>query len=207
MATARVAAPSSRAETRVITAEKARWRRRLKERRRALGPDRARLSRLAAWRAMSVIPVDRAPAVAIFWSLADEIDTSPLRQILEALNLPIGLPRMTGREQPLTFHAWRTGEPLIEGPMGVQEPAADAPSLVPDVMILPLLGFDRQGYRLGYGGGFYDRTLAERRATGRPLRTIGFAFDGQRLDAVPRGPEDEPIDIIVTDAQIYRRTP
>ncbi|MEO1016776.1 MAG: 5-formyltetrahydrofolate cyclo-ligase [Pseudomonadota bacterium] len=184
-------------------AEKQQLRAHLKGLRRSVGEARDRSSRLAAWRLLSLVPVDQSPIVALFWSLADEIDTSPIRSLLETLDLDLALPRMTGREMPLVFHQWRSGDTLISGPMGVQEPASSSNAVAPDVIIVPLLGFDCDGYRLGYGGGFYDRTLAGLRQSGLNPLSIGLAFDCQRVDKIPREPQDEPLEFIVTEAQIY----
>ncbi len=153
---------------------------------------------------MPVIPFEKFPSVAIFWSIADEIDTEPLRLILAALDIEIGLPRIVEKGEPLIFHRWQPADELVGGPLGVQEPSASALSFSPDVIIVPLLGFDNDGYRLGYGGGFYDRTLRLLRQGPRHPLSIGFAFDCQRLDRVPRESQDEPVDFVVTDAQIYR---
>ena len=86
--------------------------------------------------------------------------------------------------------------------MGVLQPPADSPQLFPDAVIVPLLGFDARGYRLGYGGGFYDRTLAALRHD-RPTPAIGFAFELQRVSEVPAGPFDEPLDRVATEEALH----
>jgi 5-formyltetrahydrofolate cyclo-ligase len=99
--------------------------------------------------------------------------------------------------EPLTFRAYTTGDDLDERTWGIREPKPHRPVVVPDVLILPLLAFDGEGWRLGYGGGFYDRTLAGLRA-GKQVAAIGLAYAGQRVDAVPHADYDEPMDGVLT---------
>jgi 5-formyltetrahydrofolate cyclo-ligase len=108
------------------------------------------------------------------------------------------LPVVVGPDMPLRFRAWSAGEALVPGGFGTRVPAAGA-WCRPDILIVPLLAFDSRGYRLGYGGGFYDRTLAALRAEGGCL-AIGLAFAGQQIARVPAGPHDAPLDLIVTEA-------
>ncbi|MFD2814344.1 5-formyltetrahydrofolate cyclo-ligase [Paracoccus aerius] len=98
---------------------------------------------------------------------------------------------------PLVFRQWQ-GEPLVPGPFGTFHPAESQPVLTPQVLIVPLVGFDRQGNRIGYGGGYYDRTLQLLRRSG-PVAAIGLAFAVQQLPAIPAEPFDQPLDLIVTD--------
>lgn len=178
-------------------------RRELRERRRALD-DRLRPSAAlaAAGHALSAPELTKARAVAVFRGVRDEIDTGPLIASLIAEGRIVLLPRILGRGQPLDFHAWRPGEPLEEVAMGVLQPPAASPRLFPDLVIAPLLGFDLRGFRLGYGGGFYDRTLAMLRRD-RPTPAIGFAFELQRLDEVPAGPFDQRLDRVATEAALH----
>jgi 5-formyltetrahydrofolate cyclo-ligase len=128
------------------------------------------------------------------------------RPAMAAHSGPLCLPVVAGRGRPLVFRAWMPGAPLVAGGFGAMVPAAEAAELVPEVLIVPMLAFDRQGYRLGYGGGFYDRTLAALRAAG-PVRAIGLAFAGQEVAAVPRGPWDVALDLIVTEAGVVAPQP
>lgn len=111
------------------------------------------------------------------------------------------LPVVERKAAPLVFRAWTPGEALVPGSFGTLVPPETAPLRVPQVLIVPMLAFDARGYRLGYGGGFYDRTLEALRAKG-PLTAIGFAFDAQEADLVPVEPTDQPLDLIVTPSRL-----
>jgi 5-formyltetrahydrofolate cyclo-ligase len=139
-----------------------------------------------------------APAIVSgFLAIGDEIDPTPLMQRLLGEGYQLCLPVMEGKGLPLVFRAWSPGEPLAETTWGIREPLPEAPVLDPDIVLGPLLAFDERGYRLGYGGGFYDRTLARMRAL-KPIVSIGIAFDEQKVDAVPHVDYDERLDWILT---------
>jgi 5-formyltetrahydrofolate cyclo-ligase len=135
--------------------------------------------------------------VSGFLSIGDEIDVTPLLQRLRDEGYRLCLPVIEGKGKPLVFRAWSPGDALAETTWGIREPLASAEELDPDIVLGPLLAFDREGYRLGYGGGFYDRTLARLRAL-KPIVSIGIGFDEQRVDAVPRADYDEPLDWVLT---------
>jgi 5-formyltetrahydrofolate cyclo-ligase len=180
---------------------KAVLRQELRHRRSALdGERRSAAAIVAAGHALEA--VGQAVVVAAFRGVRDEIDTAPLIATLVERGVVVVLPRIVGRGMPLAFHVWRPGEPLEDAAMGVVQPPADSPALFPNVVIAPLLAFDGRGSRLGYGGGFYDRTLrALRRDRGTPA--IGFAFELQRVEKVPVGPSDERLDLVATEAGLY----
>ncbi len=143
----------------------------------------------------------RPPAgdpVSGYWPMQGELDPRSLMASLAGRGHPLLLPAVAGHGQPLTFREWREGEALIAGPFGTQEPSADAPQGVPGLVIVPLLAFDDDGYRLGYGKGFFDRTLAELRRR-RGVLSVGFAYEAQRGDTLPRDDWDQPLDWIVTE--------
>ncbi|WP_235031142.1 5-formyltetrahydrofolate cyclo-ligase [Geminicoccus flavidas] len=156
-------------------------------------------SRMAGLHFLRRIELSQMRAVALFWPLQDEIDTRPLLRALHELGVPTALPRITGRSEPLRFHRWHPGEPLVAGPFRVEEPAADTPEIVPAVILTPLLAFDARGYRLGWGGGFYDRTIAALRQAGHRPLCVGYAFARQEVGQVPTEPFDEPLDMVVTE--------
>ena len=131
-----------------------------------------------------------------FWPLPAEIDIRPLLLELAARGHTLALPATPPRGQPLVFHGWRPGEKLIEERFGTFRP--EGPVIVPDYLLVPLLAFDRAGHRLGYGAGYYDRTLAA--LPGR--RKIGCAFAAQEVPEVPAGPHDVAMDAIATEAGV-----
>jgi 5-formyltetrahydrofolate cyclo-ligase len=108
------------------------------------------------------------------------------------------LPVVTPLGYPLIFRAWRPGDELVAGVWGIQEPADAAPVVEPDVVLAPLLAFDRRGGRLGYGGGYYDRTIARLRRM-KPVIVIGLAFRSQELGQVPCDAHDELLDWVLTE--------
>lgn len=146
------------------------------------------------------VPVAPAAPVSGYWPLPEELDCRPLLRALYERGHPIGLPVVEGRGLPLMFRRWRPGSTLVAGAFRVATPSSDAEPVVPAVVLAPLLAFDRAGYRLGYGGGFFDRTIARLRAAG-PLIAVGLGFAAQEVPEVPRGPGDEPLDWIVSERE------
>jgi 5-formyltetrahydrofolate cyclo-ligase len=121
--------------------------------------------------------------------------------IVLAQSVPVGVPVIIGSGKPLEFHRWTPEGEMQEGPFGASIPVSTV-RVVPQIVILPLLAFDASGHRLGYGGGFYDRTLQALRAAGS-VHAVGFAYDAQVVEQVPTEATDQPLDAIVTDAGIY----
>ena len=138
-----------------------------------------------------------------YWPLGSEIDVLPLLAGLRALGRRVALPVSGPRGQALTFRDWDPALPMVTGRYGIAEPGPDRPELAPSVLLVPLLAFDRSGRRLGYGAGYYDRTLDGLRALG-PVTAIGIAFAAQRMDAVPVDGYDQPLDWIVTEREAVR---
>jgi 5-formyltetrahydrofolate cyclo-ligase len=116
---------------------------------------------------------------------------------LRAEGYRICLPVMQGKARPLLFRAWDAGDPLAERMWGIREPLPSAPEVDPDVILAPLLAFDRAGHRLGYGAGFFDRTLVAARER-KPIIAIGLAYDEQEVDAVPHLDYDQRLDWVLT---------
>ncbi|MFT5485987.1 MAG: 5-formyltetrahydrofolate cyclo-ligase [Paracoccaceae bacterium] len=141
--------------------------------------------------------------VSLYWPMRDEIDARALIGALAADGAQTALPVMAGPDAVLTFRAWRIGDVLVPGAFGVHEPVGDAPVLVPDIVVAPLLAFDAAGNRLGYGGGYYDRTLRDLRA-GRDIVAVGVGYDEQEFRCVPGDTGDEILDMIVTDRRTLR---
>ena len=143
--------------------------------------------------------------VAGYVPVRGEIDVMPLLRALHAAGHTLALPVVARRDAPLVFRQWRPGVALEKGAFGIPVPPADAPELRPDVVLAPLAAFDARGHRLGYGGGYYDRTLASLRAQA-PVLAAGCAYAGQEVPRIPHLPTDEPLDIILTERDIRRRS-
>lgn len=137
--------------------------------------------------------------VAGYLPIGSEIDPRPLLDRLAGEGVTLCLPDPVEPDAPLAFRRWSPGEPLVPGRFGTQVPDPEQRGERPDVVLVPMLAFDRRGHRLGYGGGFYDRTLAALRGCG-PVLAVGLAYTGQVRDAVPIGPLDEPLDWLVTES-------
>jgi 5-formyltetrahydrofolate cyclo-ligase len=136
--------------------------------------------------------------VAGYWPAGSELDVRPLLARLHARSHRLVLPMVIERAAPLVFRVWRPGDPVVERNR-VGGPADGAPPLDPDVLLVPLLGFDRSGARLGQGAGHYDRTLPVLRAA-KPIRAIGVGYAVQELPSVPTGPYDQKLDAVLTEA-------
>jgi len=134
-----------------------------------------------------------------FMPIRTEIDPRPAMAEATAHG-PVGVPVITAAAQPLKFSRWTPDADMIGGPFGAMIPAVED-FFEPEILIVPLLAFSRKGGRLGYGGGFYDRTLEQLR-TKRATLAIGFAFAGQELDDLPLEPTDQPLDMIVTETGV-----
>ena len=135
--------------------------------------------------------------IAGYWPMGDEMDPRPLMLALAARGHALALPVTPPRGQPLGFRAWAPGAALRAGPMGTSEPVA-GDALRPDILLVPLLAFDRAGRRLGYGGGYYDRTLAALPGA----KAIGIAYAGQEMPEVPAGPQDFRLPLIATEDSV-----
>jgi len=147
---------------------------------------------------LGFLPAHSATAVVSgFAPLADEFRLWPLLRRLAGERVPLALPVIDGKGQPLLFRAWQPGDTTAPGVWGIAEPTPDKARVEPDIVLVPLLAFDSEGWRLGYGGGFYDRTLRGLRAR-KPIVAVGIAFDEQRVDAVPRLDYDERLDWVLT---------
>lgn len=177
-------------------------------RRAALEPAaRAAAAEAAAAHAMEWLGAVRGEVVSVFASIGGEIDTGPLVRRLREAGACIALPIVLEIGKPLLFRLWEPGVALVPsagpGRMAIPAPPEDAPAVSPDVLVVPLAGFDARGNRLGYGAGFYDRTLSLLRHAKR-VEALGYAFAVQELPAVPAEAHDERLDAIATDAGVVR---
>jgi 5-formyltetrahydrofolate cyclo-ligase len=132
--------------------------------------------------------------VGAYHALPEEADPAALLKALVAQGCHIAFPRIAGKGAPLDFHRVPDGEVLRPGSHGIAEPLAHWPNVTPALLLVPLLAFDRRGHRLGYGGGFYDRTLALLR-----VRAIGVAYAGQAVASLPDETHDMALDGVLTE--------
>jgi 5-formyltetrahydrofolate cyclo-ligase len=154
-------------------------------------------ARLAA-RGTAFAKEQGAKLASAFWAINDEVPTLPLLETLAESRIATALPVMMGFGRPLEFRQWAPGSPLAETKWGIMEPVP-APEVFPDLVFVPLLAFDRRGNRLGYGAGFYDRTLARLRAR-HSILAVGVGFAVQEFSAIPAEPYDEKLDYVLTDS-------
>lgn len=161
--------------------------------------ERAQMANAASAHFFAGVALKPSDVVAAYWRIRDELDCQPILIKLMDTGQTVVLPVVLGPEQPLDLRVWEQGTSLYEAGFGTLAPSELAPRAEPDVVLMPLLAFDKNGTRLGYGGGYYDRTLA--RFKKRP-RLIGLAFSAQELDRIPRDGHDVPLDAIVTEAGV-----
>ena len=138
-----------------------------------------------------------------YMPIRSELSPLFLLENLVGLGCDLALPITPQEGQPLGFHRWNVGGRLDNGPFGTKQPPASNEKCQPSVILAPMLAFDACGRRLGYGGGFYDRTVAELRAANHRVTVIGVAFDGQKLDKIPVGPYDMPLDAVLSPACLF----
>jgi len=181
------------------------WRKRLAAARLSASDDPARNASLQA-RLEALIGQLAAHAIGFYWPLRGEFDAraaiaswlagDPARRA--------ALPVIAARHTPLDFHLWTPDTPMREGHHGIPEPASSQ-HVIPDLLLVPCVGFDADGYRLGYGGGYYDRTLAAWPGGGALPVTVGIAWEACRIDAgvLEREAHDLPLDAVVTDAATH----
>ena len=134
---------------------------------------------------------------AAYLPIRNEISPLPLIAVLNDAGQQTALPVTPAEGHPLSFRQWAVGDALEDGRYGTRQPPARGTPVVPDVILAPLLAFDSAGCRLGYGGGFYDRTIADLAARGHRTSVVGLAYDGQKQDNIPVGPYDMPMDAVL----------
>jgi len=142
-----------------------------------------------------LLPIIHGMIVGGYHAHRDEADPSLLLQAMVRVGAHIAFPRVTAKDAALDFHLVPDGEILSPGRYGIHEPLAHWPKVEPALLLVPLLAYDGQGSRLGYGGGYYDRTLA----AWPQVRAIGIAYHGQRMDTLPHEPHDRRLDAILTE--------
>jgi 5-formyltetrahydrofolate cyclo-ligase len=162
--------------------------------------ERAKAAEIIATRPFPVA-MNAGMIVSGFMPLKTEINPLPLMRSLAAQGARLALPAIDGRGKPLIMRAFAFGDELASGQWGIREPKADAPDVAPDVLLVPLLAFDRTGHRIGYGAGYYDMTIAGLRAM-KPVVAVGIAFAAQEIGEVPVTPRDARLDLVLTEREI-----
>jgi len=147
------------------------------------------------------VAVASSAVVSGFMPLNSEISPLPLMRKLSDVGVRLALPVVIGRGLPLSMRAYAFGDALVKGVWGIRVPPPEAPEVAPDVLLVPLLAFDRNGNRLGYGAGYYDMTIAALRAKKRVV-AVGIAFAAQEVDVVPTTPRDARLDLVLTEREI-----
>jgi 5-formyltetrahydrofolate cyclo-ligase len=167
-------------------------------RRDLLPPD----DRVRAARKIAALPlpvaVPNGAIVAGFSPMKTEFNPIPLLRELAKAGAQIALPKIMGRSKPLSLRAWNFGDTLISGVWGIREPGPDAPEVLPDILLVPFAAFDRAGYRIGYGAGYYDMTLEMLRAK-KNIVAIGLGFAVQEVESVPVEAHDQRLDFVLTE--------
>jgi len=165
--------------------------------------DRAACARAAGAYLLANLALPPGAVVSGYLPFEDEFDCLPALAAFAGRGHPLALPAVGAPRTALAFRAWRPGDPLRDGVFGTREPLPEAGEVRPAALLVPLLAVDPGGWRLGYGGGFYDRTVQGLRATGGAL-AVGIAFAGQIVAAVPHGPHDARLDALVTETGFWR---
>ena len=147
------------------------------------------------------LAVSPSTIIAGFMPLKSEINPLPLLHRLAEAGARLALPAIAGRGKPLIMRAWEFGAPLDRGQWGIREPKPDALEVEPDILLVPLLAFDRAGYRVGYGAGYYDMTIHRLRAL-KPVTAVGIAFAAQEVPKIPTTPRDERLDLVLTEREV-----
>jgi 5-formyltetrahydrofolate cyclo-ligase len=184
------------------------WRHRLLESRRQLiEPQRAAANEALLARLCSHVGDVARELIAIYWPIRNEPQLEPLAGQWAGQGAGLALPVVDAEAQPLRFVRWRHGDPLMPGAYGIARPVQDE-TVRPTLIVIPCLGFDLRAYRLGYGGGYYDRTIAALQADpSRPIRTVGVAWDEALIDDFVPLPTDLPLDAVITPSAVVAPRP
>jgi 5-formyltetrahydrofolate cyclo-ligase len=155
---------------------------------------------------LSLAPGNAAPVVSSYWAIGPELDPVSLEAALVSHGTALCLPVMVGRDKPLVFRRYKHGDTLRLRTWGIQEPLPEAGEVTPGILLVPLLAAAHTGARLGYGGGFYDRTLRQLRAAGK-IAAVGLCYDEQVIATVPHCDNDEHLDWLLTPSGLIKVGP
>ena len=148
------------------------------------------------------LPIAVTPGTIVsgFMPIRSEINPLPLLRRFAEADAQLALPTVAGRGKPLIMRSWNFGAPLARGQWGIRQPPPDAPEVFPDILIVPLAAFDRRGYRIGYGAGYYDMTIARLRAM-KAVAAIGIGYAAQEIAEVPAMAHDQRLDLVLTERE------
>ncbi|MDE0941413.1 MAG: 5-formyltetrahydrofolate cyclo-ligase [Alphaproteobacteria bacterium] len=153
---------------------------------------------------LNAIPLTTNSIISAFWPLGDEFETQPLLHALAEAGHQLALPVVVGAHQPLCFRRWHPGDEMAVSSFGVSEPLAGAEEVRPHIVVVPFLAYNASGFRLGYGGGYYDRTLKALRQSGSHQQdlgvlAVGLGFTAQAMEILPYDSYDEPLDWLISE--------
>ncbi|HEU4805081.1 MAG TPA: 5-formyltetrahydrofolate cyclo-ligase, partial [Nitrobacter sp.] len=151
---------------------------------------------------MPPLDITSSTVVAGYAPIRGEIDPAQLMQRFAARGAALAMPAISARNAALVFRAWKPGDALVPGAFGIFEPPVTATEVVPDIVLVPLVAFDRAGHRIGYGAGYYDRTLASLRRR-KIVTAIGLAFAVQEIAQVPALPHDVRLNYVITETDLF----
>jgi len=184
-----------------ISQQKTELRRSTLARREALPADARKAAAEAIAAREFPLAVALGSIVSGFMPMKSEINPLPLMKKLAEAGAQLALPAVAGRGKPLIMRAWRWGDALNEGVWSIREPKPDAAEVEPDILLVPLLAFDRAGHRIGYGAGYYDLTIARLRAR-KTVTAVGIAFAAQEVPKVPTTERDARLDLVLTEREV-----
>ncbi len=169
----------------------------------ALAPDVTRKAAANAQKHLLDFISANDAVVACYLPVRSEIDMRDAFAVLAERGHALCLPVVAGNDEPLLFRRWRTGEALEQGKFGIAVPSVSSDALIPDIVIVPLVAFDASGHRLGYGAGYYDRTLHQLRKFGN-VQAIGAAYASQQVEHIVAEAHDAVLDAVVTEKGVMR---
>ena len=149
------------------------------------------------------IKLNRFDIISSFISIKSEINTNELNNYILNKNKILCLPVVIKKNNHLIFREFTDDKEMITGFLDIKEPTKSNQTLIPNILIVPCLAFDSSGYRLGYGGGYYDRTFSYLKNKNHKYISIGYAFDGQKVPSVPKDEFDIKLDYVITEKKIY----
>ena len=150
------------------------------------------------------IEFDKVNAVASFMSIRSEISTKQLNKKIKEMKKTLAFPVIEKNSEDLIFKKFNSDKNFKLGKFNIPEPSIDNIEIIPQLIFVPCLGFDLDGYRIGYGGGFYDKTFAKLKKLNLIFYTVGFAFDKQKQNILPREKYDYKLDFVLTEKQLYK---